>query len=82
MHERENALGALERAVATGEVNRHEGEEFIFVLEGEVEARLGDEVILLKEGDSIYFESEVPHSFVGRGHRRPRALAVLSVGAK
>ena len=61
---------------------KHEGEEFIFVLEGEVEARLGGEVVLLKQGDSLYFESEVPHSFVGRGHSRPRALAVLSVGAE
>jgi transcriptional regulator with XRE-family HTH domain len=61
---------------------KHEGEEFIFVLEGEVEVRLGGEVILLGEGDSLYFESEVPHSFVGRGHKKPRALAVLSVGGK
>jgi len=61
---------------------KHEGEEFIFVLEGEVEVRLGGEVILLKEGDSLYFESQVPHALVGRGHRKPRALAVLSVGAK
>jgi transcriptional regulator with XRE-family HTH domain len=61
---------------------KHEGEEFIFVLEGEVEVRLGDEVVRLREGDSLYFESEVPHSFIGRGHVKPRAIAILAAGGK
>jgi transcriptional regulator with XRE-family HTH domain len=61
---------------------KHEGEEFIFVLEGEVEVRLGGELVLLRPGDSLYFESEVPHSFIGRGHSKPRALAVLYPGKK
>lgn len=55
----------------------HEGEEFIFILEGEVEAKIGDKLILLKQGDALYFESEVPHAFKGRGHKKPKALAIL-----
>ena len=55
----------------------HEGEEFFFVLEGEVEVKMGDKVILLKQGDSLYFESTVPHAFKGRGHKKPKALAIL-----
>jgi transcriptional regulator with XRE-family HTH domain len=55
----------------------HEGEEFIFLLEGELEVHMGKEVIHLYEGDSIYFDSDVPHAFIGRGHKKPKAIAVL-----
>ncbi|MBN1656536.1 MAG: helix-turn-helix transcriptional regulator [Deltaproteobacteria bacterium] len=55
----------------------HEGEEFLFVLEGEVEAKIDDKIILLKQGDSLYFESQVPHALKGRGHTKPKALVVL-----
>lgn len=41
--------------------NAHEGEEFIYVLKGEVEILYGDESHKLKEGDSIYYDSIVPH---------------------
>ena len=39
----------------------HEGEEFIYVLEGDIEVRYGTEVHILHEGDSIYYDSIVPH---------------------
>jgi transcriptional regulator with XRE-family HTH domain len=39
----------------------HEGEEFIYVLEGEVEITLGDNKDILGEGDSIYYDSSIPH---------------------
>ena len=55
----------------------HAGEEFLFLLEGELEIHMGKEVIHLYEGDAIYFESEVPHAVIGRGHKKPKALAVL-----
>lgn len=58
-------------------VIKHEGEEFLFILEGEVEAKIGDKLILLKQGDSLYFESDVPHAFKGRGHKKPKAVAIL-----
>ncbi|WP_372752880.1 helix-turn-helix domain-containing protein [Labilibaculum sp.] len=40
----------------------HVGQEFNFVLEGEMELRLNNKKILLHEGDSIYFNSAIPHS--------------------
>ena len=43
----------------------HEGEEFIFVLSGKVEWQAGGEKVILKPGDSIYFDSRLPHR--GRG---------------
>jgi quercetin dioxygenase-like cupin family protein len=39
----------------------HEGEEFIYVLEGSVRLHLGDEAFTLDPGDSIYYLSTVPH---------------------
>jgi quercetin dioxygenase-like cupin family protein len=39
----------------------HAGEEFLYVLSGEVEAFLGDNVEQLKAGDCIYYNSTTPH---------------------
>lgn len=39
----------------------HEGEEFIYVLEGEAIFKYGTDVYTLKKGDSIYFDSIVHH---------------------
>lgn len=47
--------------------NNHRGEEFLYVMEGRIEFRSGDSIILLEEGDSIYFDSVVPHGYRGVG---------------
>ena len=39
----------------------HEGEEFLFVLSGRVEWQAGREKVILEPGDSIYFDSRLPH---------------------
>lgn len=55
----------------------HEGEEFVFVLEGSLEFRTKDEVHRLKGGDSLYFESHVPHAYRALGKRNAKAIAVI-----
>lgn len=45
--------------------NNHRGEEFLYVLAGTLEFHRGDSVVILKEGDSIYFDSIVPHGYRG-----------------
>ncbi|WP_448383213.1 helix-turn-helix domain-containing protein [Desulfosoma sp.] len=55
----------------------HEGEEFLFILEGEVEFRTVDRVEILRAGDSIYFDSDLSHSFRCIGDKPARAVAVL-----
>jgi len=42
-------------------LSSHEGEEFIVVVSGKIEVVLGKEHHLLAPGDSIYFNSVVPH---------------------
>jgi len=48
-----------------GEVRQHsvahDGEEFIFVLRGEVQVRIAKRTYRLKEGESVYFESVNEH---------------------
>ncbi len=55
----------------------HEGEEFIYVLEGEMEVILGNHRDVLYPGDSIYYDSTVPHRVQCHQERITRILAVL-----
>jgi transcriptional regulator with XRE-family HTH domain len=55
----------------------HEGEEFIYLLEGELEFHFGEEVLHLLPGDSIYYDSAEPHGYVSTGQRKATAVAVL-----
>ena len=45
-------------------LSTHEGEEFIVVISGQVELVYGRETYVLDPGDSMYYNSVVPH-FVG-----------------
>lgn len=49
---------------STSEVpsSSHDGEEFLFVLSGQLEVRVGEDVHRLSPGDSIYFDSREEHS--------------------
>ena len=42
-------------------LSAHEGEEFIYVMNGEVEIEYGKNKYTLKEGDSIFYDSIVKH---------------------
>jgi quercetin dioxygenase-like cupin family protein len=56
---------------------KHDGEEFLHIMEGEVEFISGDERVILHAGDSIYYYSSTPHYLRGIGTVTPRAVAVL-----
>lgn len=58
-------------------LSSHEGEEFIFCLEGEVEVSYGTENHIIKEGDSIYYDSIVEHHVHAAGPEVARILAVV-----
>ncbi len=51
----------------SGESYTHVGEEFLFVLKGELQIHLRGEKYVLKSGDSFYFESAVPHQWTNPG---------------
>lgn len=55
---------SLEPGATSGEKKyRHFGQEFVYVLKGTLNINLADSSYVLHEGDSIYFESNTPHSF-------------------
>lgn len=54
----------------------HEGEEFGYVLDGEIELIVGTEKFQLRAGDSFYFRSEKPHSYINNRKRIARILWV------
>ena len=68
--------------VKTSKNSAHEGEEFIFVLEGEMEVILGDHTDVLYPGDSIYYDSAIPHRVQCHQEKVTRILAVLYAAGK
>lgn len=70
-------LVTLEPAETEEERSAHDGQEFIFVLEGNMEVRLGEEIHILEPGDTIYYDSTVPHLVKCHGDKTTKILAVL-----
>ncbi len=62
------------------ELSIHEGEEFIFVIDGEMKAVLGDEIEILSTGDSIYYFSSIPHLVTSNRKEPTYILAVIYTG--
>ena len=58
-------------------LSSHEGEEFIVVQAGVIEVLYGTETHLLEAGDSIYYNSVVPHYVSCRGDQAAAIYAVL-----
>ena len=58
-------------------LSTHEGEEFIFVLDGQVEISYGKESYRLSKGDSIYYDSIVQHNVHCFGDMPAKILAVV-----
>ncbi len=63
--------------VKTSKTSAHDGEEFIFVLEGAMEVVLGNHTDVLYPGDSIYYDSSIPHRVQCHQDRVTKILAVL-----
>jgi DNA-binding transcriptional MerR regulator/quercetin dioxygenase-like cupin family protein len=61
-------LFRIKSKAGSGESYAHEGEEFLFVLRGELKIALAGEEYHLKRGDSFYFESATPHHWINPGH--------------
>lgn len=60
-----------------GSLSSHEGEEFIYVLEGTIEVVYGKESITLKRGDSMYYDSIVGHQVKALDNQMALILAVV-----
>ena len=61
------------------EISIHEGEEFIYVLSGEVSLKISDDLFELEPGDSVYYLSTTPHLIAAK-RDTATILAVLYEG--
>lgn len=74
-------LVKLEPHSAHQEKSVHQGEEFLFVLDGSLSVQIGDAQEVVGMGDSIYFHSSVPHLVTAAGQEAALALAVIYSGS-
>ena len=58
-------------------LSSHEGEEFIYVMEGVIEVSHGKKNHVIKAGDTIYYDSIVPHHVHGYNGQAAKILAVV-----
>jgi len=58
---------------------KHEGEEYIYIMEGALELSLGGKIHRLKSHESIHFNSEVPHKMKSISDVPTRCLVVLYI---
>lgn len=57
--------------------NSHNGQEFNYVLEGRLLLSINGKNLILNEGDSLYFNSKLPHGMKALDGKTVRFLAVI-----
>lgn len=63
---------------AADEPSSHDGQEFIYVLDGEMEVVIGDARDVLRAGDAVYYDSTTIHLVKAHGDKPAKILAVLT----
>ncbi len=56
----------------------HRGEEFAFLIKGKLEVFVGDKKYILEEGDSLYFDSSLPHGWSNIGRERAEVIWIVA----
>lgn len=59
------------------EAVRHSGQEFNYVLEGQITVIFGERKFVLNEGDCFYFDPTVPHAQCASGGKGAKFLTVI-----
>jgi quercetin dioxygenase-like cupin family protein/DNA-binding Xre family transcriptional regulator len=72
-------LADFEPGAKNVEPSIHEGEEFVYVLQGSIVIHFdGAESIKLKQGDCMYFAADLPHTYDNPARKASRLLLVVS----
>ena len=76
-----NAFYAEFQPLQPGKVrpHHHPGVEFLSVLRGKLELRIGTEDHIIEAGDSIYFDSSLPHSYRRISKKPCSAIVVTTI---
>lgn len=70
-------LLTLNDQVANTSTYSHNGEEFLYIMQGKAELILGDQRILLNQGDCAYFDSNLKHRLLSVDSEEVKVLAVV-----
>ena len=65
---------------APWEINKmysHEGEEFMYIIEGNLEFVYGDQTYPMESGDTVYFDANVPHAGRSVGDKMAKLLVII-----
>jgi transcriptional regulator with XRE-family HTH domain len=60
------------------ELIAHIGEEYVLVIQGTMHFHLGDAIHVLHEGDSMVFDSSVPHGVENRGSKKLIQISAIT----
>ena len=58
-------------------LHSHEGQEFNYMVSGSMEFHLDNTIYKLNEGDSVYFDSGIPHAMKAVGEQPAKFIAVV-----
>ena len=61
----------------THKLDSHEGEEWLYGMEGSIEIEYGNDVFVLRPGESIYYDSIVPHPVRAHDGQNAKFLACV-----
>ncbi len=56
---------------------QHEGEEFVYLLEGVIEITVGDNINSLKKGDTLHFNSGIRHKMKNISNEKAELIVVI-----
>jgi quercetin dioxygenase-like cupin family protein len=56
---------------------QHEGEEFVYLLEGMIEITVGDNINRLKKGDTLHFNSGIKHKMKNISNEKAELIVVI-----
>jgi len=56
---------------------QHEGEEFVYVLEGKIEITVGENINKLNKGESLHFNSGIRHMLRNTGKEKAELIVVI-----
>ena len=59
-------------------LNSHQGQEFNYVLEGELEISIAGKVFILHPGDSVMFDARREHGLKALGDKAVKLIAIIS----
>ncbi len=66
------------KAIADDFMNAHPGQEFLYVLSGKIEVRLDEQKFIMHRGDSLYYNSNIPHSVANKNGRKSEILWIVT----